>query len=307
MFEFLQIITLQATFTAGESGRLPAYLGSTIRGILGHCLREFVCGTLAVKCFTCGNRRSCDYVQYFCNTGGKGGALNPFVIYPRVQGKTEWEAGDECVFDITLFGSAALNPGIYLDALLKMEEKGWGAERLAFTLKSVTDPEAGRLIYAGGQSWLRNLIPRAMKIRTGDATTALVTFDTPVRIVSGKELFTSLPFDVLMRFVVGRISLMTQIFTGYEMEWDEEAVLRNAANVKCAAEDWRSVDFTRYSINQKGNKLELPSRMGWALYRGDLSSFIPYLEAGKYMHVGKNTTIGFGHYEVYYDRELVSI
>lgn len=48
-------------------------------------------------------------------------------------------------------------------------------------------------------------------------------------------------------------------------------------------------------------RLELPAQIGWVMYEGDLSGFIPYLEAGQYLHVGKNTTIGFGHYHIFYE------
>ena len=51
MFEYLKVTTLEAVFTARGAGRLPEYLGSTIRGILGHCFRDFVCDMRATKCF----------------------------------------------------------------------------------------------------------------------------------------------------------------------------------------------------------------------------------------------------------------
>ena len=37
-------------------------------------------------------------------------------------------------------------------------------------------------------------------------------------------------------------------------------------------------------------------------YEGDLTPFIPLLEAGRILHVGKNSTIGFGRYSVAYER-----
>ena len=100
---------------------------------------------------------------------------------------------------------------------------------------------------------------------------------------------------------MGRFAQMTQAYTDYLMEWDQEEMLRQAAQVKTVAEHWNYLDFSRYSINSPSGKLELPARTGWALYEGDLGAFVPYLEAGRYLHVGKNTTIGFGRYELYYD------
>lgn len=304
MFDFMNVTTLRAVFAAEKPGQLPEYLGSTIRGILGHCFRDFVCHTPQVRCFSCNKQEGCSYVHNFCNTGGEGGAINPFVLYPHTEGKREWKPGDECVFDLTLFGHAALHPQIYMDALLWMEKKGWGAERIPFTLRTVTDPDTGRVIYAGGRTWLRNLSCHSMKIREGYARSALLHFDTPLRIVTGGKLFAELPFDMLMRFLVGRFELLTKVCTNMTMDWDQEEMLRQAAEIRIVDQQWRKIDFTRYSMNQKGNKLDLPSQTGRILYEGDLSPFLPFLEAGRYLHVGKNTTIGFGHYEVFYDEEV---
>ena len=301
MFEYLKVTTLEAVFTARGAGRLPEYLGSTIRGILGHCFRDFVCDMRATKCFACEKQSGCLYVRNFANTGGQGGAINPYVLLSCTQGKTEWKPGDECRFRLTLFGTAAESPGIYMDALLAMERRGWGAAKIPFALNRLVDWETGRLIYGAGRPYLRNLAPQAMEIRPVNARSVMVSFQTPVRIVAGKTLFTSLPFQELVRFLMGRFAQMTQAYTDYVMEWDQEEMLRQAGQIKTVAEHWNYLDFSRYSINSPSGKLELPARTGWALYEGDLGAFVPYLEAGRYLHVGKNTTIGFGRYELYYD------
>ena len=122
--------------------------------------------------------------------------MNPYTIYVYGQGKEKWEIGDYCVFDITLFGSGTEHAGVYLDALIAAEQKGWGAERIPFRLVHVTDQDSGRLIYAGGKSWIRNLIPRAVSVKERNAAYACLVFDTPLRVVSGNKLFQKLPFDM---------------------------------------------------------------------------------------------------------------
>ena len=103
--------------------------------------------------------------------------------------------------------------------------------------------------------------------------------------------------------VTSRKGRVTQAFTDFVMEWNQEEMINRAAQIRIVEQRWRKIDFSRYSMNQKNNKLELPSQIGSVLYEGDLTAFMPYLEAGKYMHVGKNTTIGFGHYHIFYDGE----
>lgn len=302
MFEFIKIITLRASFECQEKGCLPAYLGSAIRGILGHCIREFCCEYPMEKCFRCGKRDACIYVQCFSNTGGEAGAVNPYTLYVYGSGKERWEKGDVCTFDLTLFGTGAEHAGVYLDALQAAEQKGWGAARLKFRLMQVTEPDSGKVIYAGGRTWIRNLTPRALNITQRKASCAVLHFDTPLRIVSGQQLFQKLPFDTMIQFLIRRITLLTTAYTEFRMEWEEEELLDKAKEIRTLSESWREIPFSRYSMNQKEGKLELPGRTGWIIYEGDLSRFVPILEAGRYLRVGKDATIGFGHYEISYDR-----
>ena len=300
--EWMKALTLRVTFEAQEEGKLPEYLGSTIRGILGHCLRSFVCDAPEEKCFRCGKRGECLYVRCFSNTGGEAGAINPYVLYVHTQGKTCWRPGDTCTVDLTLFGVATSWANIYLDALFEMEHCGWGAGRMKFRLLRVIEPHAERVIYASGKIWLRNAIPYNLECKEREAGTALVVFDTPVRIVSGKELCEELPCDVLIKFLYGRISLLSRVYGQGELPWKEDMLCEAATGISVRAQEWKQVDFTRYSMTQTGNKVELPSKLGWVLYEGDLTKLVSLLEAGRYVHVGKGTTIGFGHYKVFFDK-----
>jgi len=302
MFEFLKIITLRATYECQAEGDLPPYLGSTVRGILGHCIRDFCCDYPSERCFRCGKRKECIYVECFSNTGGEAGAVNPYTLYVHGEGKKRWKNGDVCVFDLTLFGRAVEKAYIYLDALQAAEQKGWGAAKLPFRLMQVTDPDAGKMIYIGGKSWIRNLSSRPLQIAGRNVSYASLLFDTPLRIVSGKKLFDKLSFEMLIEFLIRRISLLTIAHTDFRLEWNEEELLEQAKRVRTVSEYWKEVPFTRYSMNQKEGKLELPSKTGWILYEGDLSTFVPILEVGKYLRIGKGATIGFGHYEVTYDK-----
>lgn len=302
MFQFMDIVTLRAVFEARGSGILPKYLGSTIRGILGHCIREFVCDKLQTKCFRCPQQKNCLYVSCFCSTGGAAGAVNPYVIYVHTQGKTEWKTGEVCVFDLTLFGKVAQQAGIYLDALQEAQNKEWGSSKIPFQLLQISDPITKRLIYTQGKLWLRNITPSPFSVQERQADMAMLTFDTPLRVVSGKELVEGLPFVTLVQFLTRRFSLMAKAFTDHTLEWNEKEMLQAAAKVQVVHQNWRKIPFGRYSINQKNNYLELPAQSGWILYEGELSSFTGLLEAGRLLHIGKDSTIGFGHYDIVYNK-----
>ena len=302
MQDFMKVITLRAVYEACSEGQLPQYLGSTVRGILGHCIREFVCDIPHLRCFKCDKRQQCLYVRCFSNTGGQVGAVNPFVLNVHTQGKTEWRRGDLCTFDLTLFGTMESLAHIYMDALLDMERKGWGAQRLTFKLVSVTEPDTGCVIYAGGKTWLRNLQPHPMKLEERKAGAALIRFDTPLRIVSGGELVHDLTFDILCRFLYKRLERLAHEYWEMELPWNEDELMERASGINRYVQNWKEIEFSRYSMNQMDNRVELPSRMGEVLYEGELTGFTTFLQAGAYVHIGKGATIGFGHYEAAFDR-----
>jgi hypothetical protein len=282
-----------------KSGMLPPYLGSTIRGIMGHCFRQIACTGPDVKCFLCQKRDTCEYVKYFSNTGKEGGAINPYVIHVLNDGKSEWHEGDECVFDITLFGQAVKRADIYFAVIIAMEQKGWGVARLPFRLIRISDVKTEKLLYVKARSQIGIVTDHQINWNEKEAGIVLLSFDTPLRIITGKKLCLVPSFAVLIQFIMRRLSLLLQVHTEYKLEWDEEALLDLAKQIRIVDYQLREVDFERYSINQKSNKLELPAISGWILYEGNLTKLTPILEAGKILHIGKGSTIGFGHYELF--------
>lgn len=301
MFEHMKLVTLRASYIAEQDGELPPYLGSTIRGLLGHSIRSFDCTYTKNKCFLCGRRTECIYARCFCSTGNAGGAVNPFVIFPHTTGKTMWKKGEICTFDLTIIGEITGQSAVFLDALREMEKLGWGARRLSFRLTRIEDPVSNTLVYCADRLWMRNLKIRPLSCTEKVARAALVIFDTPTRIVTGNKELESIPFSVLIRSIGRRIALLSQGYCGQVPELNDE-IYALAGQVKTADEVWNRIEFRRYSMNQKEGKLELPAVTGWALYEGELDLFTPILEAGRWLHVGKNSTHGFGHFDVMYDR-----
>ena len=301
IFEHIKFMTLRVTFKAKREGNLPPYLTSTIRGVLGHCIRKLTCIYPQRWCNKCEQKYTCAYSQYFRSTGTVAGAVNPFVIHSFTQGKTHWEVNDTIVFNITLLGTAVASKELFLKAIYAMEKRGWGAAKIPFTLVSIVEAVSERLVYAGGKAWPENLQSHGFHCTTHKATSALIHFDTPLRIVKSDQLCRDIRFETLVRFISRRVSLLSQAYAGQKLEWDEQMYIA-AAQVKTLWQQWSDVPFVRYSMNQKDNKLSLPAIQGWVLYEGDLEPFIPLLTVGQVFHVGKNATHGFGHYTIGYDK-----
>lgn len=301
VFEHLEFLTMRAYFRAREDGLLPPFLGSTIRGILGHCMREFSCIVPNEKCHLCSHAPECDYAKHFCSPGHEAGAVNPYVIYSPVRGKRQWYADDMLAFDITLIGRSVESAGLFLDGLQAMSERGWGARQMRFHLEQVTNPDTGQLIWCSGKSWLRNMRPQTLNVGERPARSVVIRFNSPTRVMVGQQVCTLLTFRHIIQSASRRAALLSHAYAGVRIAWDEEALLKDADQVRAVEQHWTNIDFARYSMNRPA-KLELPAIEGWARYEGDLESFSAILEAGRRLHVGKNATHGFGHYELVYDR-----
>lgn len=295
----LNMLKLRAIFQAEEAGELPPFLVSTIRGVLGHAMRDGVCVKPNLRCHLCELADQCDYTAYFSTAGNIAGSVNPFVLHVPLQNKTTWQRGDLLRFDITVFGRTTTAADFYVNGLLKMAEYGWGAKRLKFTPVQILNAFDKSLVWSNGVMWPENLRPNVTKARGRKTDSVLIRFDAPTRVVVKQKLQEKLTFELIIKAILTRIRLLLHAYEGTLLDWDEAAILAHAREIETVEENWQFIDFKRYSQTRKG-KLELPAIRGYARFCGDLTPFTPLLEIGEIVHIGKNTTHGFGNYELYY-------
>lgn len=294
----IRLIKLRVTFRAEEAGELPAYLGSTIRGVLGHALRDPVCVRPNVRCHLCDLANDCSYAFHFNSPGNVAGSVNPFVLYVSMRDKTDWRPGDLLSFDIRIFGSSTEAVDFYIAGLLAMGNYGWGVRRLKFSPVQIVNVLNGKLVWSGGTSWFHNARVETLGVVGESTDSVLCQFTGPTRVVVRRKLQRELQFEHIVRSVMTRVQLLAHAYEGVVVDWDEEKILEKAHAVRVEESDWRSVDFERYSMTYN-RKLHLPAIEGRVRFAGDLTSFIELLRFGEFVQIGKNTTHGFGHYDMY--------
>lgn len=294
----LKIVKLLITFEAQEKGELPSFLGSTIRGILGHAMRNAVCIVPDIPCHQCGFSSNCDYTTFFNTAGNIAGSVKPYVIHVPTRNKTIWEPGDLLTFELTIFGRPTLATEYYLNGILMMGEYGWGARRLKFSPIQIVNAINKSLIWSGGECWLNNFQPYLLDIEGRESSEILLRFNSPTRVVEKQKLQERLTFDQIIRSIMNRVSLLSHAYENVLIEWDEE-LIEKAKEIQTVEENWQFVQFERYSMTRKG-KLELPSIEGNVRFRGDITPFTSLLEWGEIVQIGKNTTHGFGNYSLFY-------
>jgi len=75
---------------------------------------------------------------------------------------------------------------------------------------------------------------------------------------------------------------------------DFAALIEQAQQVTCDV-DLRWCDWQRYS-NRQQQAMSLGGVLGRVVLRGDLAAFLQMLQAGQWLHIGKETTFGMGKY-----------
>lgn len=298
----LKMIKLRVIFRAEEKGQLPPYLGSTIRGILGHSMRQLVCIAPSTPCHQCPYATDCDYATFFNPPGSFAGSVKPYVIYVPLRNKTEWQRGDLLPFEITFFGHAIQAADYYLAGILGMEDFGWGAQRLKFSLQQITNTYDNTLIWSGGDVFFHHLNPFTLSDLNKivyNPRGVFLRFNSPTRILIRRTLVKKIHFEHIIRAILIRLNLLLHAFVGVQVKWNEEAILEEAKCIEVIEENWKFVNFKRYSFSYD-RKLRLPSVIGYARFTGNLEPFTTFLEMGKFVHIGKNATHGFGNYHLYY-------
>ena len=296
MFSHMNRVTLRVTYEAQGDGKLPPYLGSTIRGLIGHSLRRMVCFTPKVKCFTCELAESCAYANYFASPGNRAGSVNPFVLLPVTSHRTLWRKGDLCEFEITLFGKASREISLIVQMFKQVERFGWGAVRMPFKLLKIANSMNGKIVWYNDELYLNNAMSQPITVIGNEATMVFMNFPTPLRLEKSKKLIEKPSFENMIQAIARRAALLSHAYEEIQMEWDYDDMLKEARKVKIVDAYWEKNSFRRFSMNQKNREMVKDTLTGWVCFEGELTPFTPLLEVGKLIHIGRNATHGFGAY-----------
>jgi hypothetical protein len=289
---------------------LPPYKGSTFRGVFGHALKEVTCALKRQECPTCLLRNQCVYTQVFelppeAQPKGAPPPPHPFVIEPPLDTRTNLSKGDHFDFTLLLFGSVNQYLPYFVYAFQEMGRIGIGrhinGQRAQFFLHTVTSPTAGVLyshedntLSPGGTTHL-TLDGASLKARSKmDLTLTLLT---PLRLKFQNRLQAELPFHVLVRAALRRLSTLQQYFGEGEPPLDYKGLIDRAQEVEVAKSSLAWFDWQRYSQRQD-NAMLMGGLVGSITYQGKLGEYLPLLRLAEKVHLGKATTFGLGKVRV---------
>jgi hypothetical protein len=290
--------------------RLPDFIGSTLRGSLGWALKKCSCVLRTRTCNDCPVRDDCGYAWFFetdVYAGSDARNVNarphPFVIEPPEDLPPLIAPGETFSFSVVLLDRAIDYLPVLIHAVSIMGDSGIGRGRtFGFgRFETATVFSGDNLVYDGAAKMLNsNRCESLLDLESFDMeeqAVCRVRFISPLRVKYGNRLHRELPFHLLIRTALRRISALEHAYQGMEPDIDYRGLIGRAEKVRVQATDVRWKEVFRYSNRQK-KKISLGGMAGETKYAGDLSPYMPFLRYCEQVHLGKQTVFGLGRIQV---------
>jgi hypothetical protein len=288
---------------------LPVFKGSTFRGVFGHALKRVVCALKQQECDQCLLQQTCLYSIVFEKLisvksqeySRIAAPPHPFVIEPTLSTKTHFSNGSNLEYTLLLFGEVNNSLPYFIYAFDQVGKIGIGkkinGDRGHFTLENVTFDKHS--IYSSGNQKLNmpdqlpNLNINNKKCQSEHTLKFKITLETPLRLKFKNQFKADLPFHVLVRAMLRRISSLLFFYGEGEPPLDYRGLVQRANEVKIINNELNWFDWRRYSHRQDRSML-MGGLIGSVTYEGNIGEYIPLIEISSEVHLGKQTSFGLG-------------
>jgi hypothetical protein len=274
----LEVIAFRFHFEAVE----PVYFaagkaGNILRGAFGLRFREIAEGLGRPELY----ERIFQPSMEERGPSGFADLPRPFVFRAsHLDGRTI-HRGESFHFDLNLFDTRDAAVEAFTGAFARVAEAGLGPGRSRTALRSAEH----RLVQL-------SLMPREERVRR-----VVLRFATPTELKSDGKLVTLPEFPVLLARVRDRISTLRALYGAGPLAVDFQAMAERAAGVRITRCEIERTPVARRS-SRTGQVHPIGGFTGEVEYEGNLSEFLPYLEAARWTGVGRHTVWGNGVVEV---------
>ncbi len=277
---------------ANSNIELPEYAGSVLRGAFGHALKDSACLSAAQhrgQC-RCQTEDGCVYQQLFTPVAQESLALErsytaatPLIIEAHAM-PNRLEPGQHAYFEVTCIGQQA--------------NAQWPIIQLALQ-KALRNGIGWRLPDRGSAQLLavNTLVaPESEPLPSGDCHIHLLghtRLQHQGQILSAQQWEAPLWFMALLR----RYTLMQEAYQLPlpSINWQELSTLVSQLTWHSVA--LRDVAWTRWSNRQK-KTVPLDGVTGQFVLEAVPPALQPFLHYGQWLHVGKNSMLGLGQYQI---------
>jgi len=292
---------------------LPRYKGSTFRGLFGHALKKVTCALKHQDCKNCLLIDRCVYALFFKRNSMKpednkpsrvATPPKPYVIEPPLTTQTILKSGELFNFSILLMGKANLELPYIVYAIKYMGDLGIGkkqnGERALFKLEKIS--YKGQTIYNVETDQLTLPEVDELKLQKDSNLQTSVNklslcLDTPLRLKYRNSFSTELPFHILIRTGLRRISSLEEYYGNGEPDLNYRQLISKSKEIEISESSLRWSDWKRYSARQN-QEMFFGGLIGSITYSGDITQFMSILRYCEKVHLGKQTSFWLGKFRI---------
>jgi hypothetical protein len=287
--------------------------GSAIMGFTGKFSvylkkqTSLCCPLKKISCSECLLSANCVYFFIFeskkrISKNKSPDSPHPFILEPPLLEKKEYRAGDRFSFSLILIedGIKWIPYVIYTVMQMGVLGVGFGIKDGLGRFKLNKVLQGNEIIYEKETNKLvvpENVLYLEVKEMDRELSRIKIDFITPYRVKFKNSLVTDFDFSVLIRACLRRISSLEETYTGKEPDIDYKGLIKRSREISLISQEKEWVEITRFSYRQK-KKMKLGGLIGSAHYFGELAEFYPILKYCEVVHVGKQTSFGFGKIRV---------
>ena len=309
-----QFFPLRFDFIARDSLYFPPGKAANIlRGALGTIFRQVACVPECRDARECDRRHSCTYAKIFepiaqHATGPSGFAdrPRPFVFRARHLDGVTVPANNPFYFDLHLF---SLDPAVlpyFVLVFSAFAREGLGAHRSRAELQGVRrlalNELAEQVLYRISEPCLdaTAVSPASLDLTPSPAAPARirVEFLSPTELKHDHRLAGSPEFPILFGRIRDRLSTLRSFYGPGPLSIDFRGMGLRAAQVRMTRCEVHQQDVDRRST-RTGQSHSIGGFVGFAEYAGDLAEFLPLLEAGSWVGVGRQAVWGKGEIAIH--------
>ena len=298
----IRYIKLHFTIQMASDCLLPVSKASALRGGMGEMLLRANC-IQDRNCEICSFRSECQvqrimYAKYqlrpvFATEGESNGYVLACENYQE-----RFEAGECLTFQLTLFGNSIVYFNQILNAFYALGQQGVGKECARFTIVSVTNTREVPIL-KGRDVLMKNFqvenlheyIDFRMKQLSSQELQNRIVFRSPWTQKMDGVFLEEFRMDAIIRSIQRRIYLL-DCFEGID---GSKAYQQHIPAPEIISQTVRPIRVLRYSFRHD-KKMTLRGIKGEIQLSPISESFLPLLLAGERVHIGKNTSFGFGRY-----------
>jgi hypothetical protein len=304
---------LRFTLASVGQAELPGFKGLLLRSAFGRALRLQSCEHARdARCETCNQAQDCAFAALFApralsprSSLDSSSDAAPYVLHVPLADRARFGQDDLFVFEMALYGRALKHLETIVRSVERAALDGLGKMRHVFGVVRVDDgwEQRPRQVYSTNiaselASAIRTIEPDDL-LRANSEPVERIRLElvTPMRIKMGGRLLRSLTLHELVRALIRRLDEVWPSAITEGLIGDMSAMVKAANKAETVEDDTRWLDIDRYSARQQ-TEMKFGGLVGDVAYGGDLTSLLPLVALGQLLHVGKNTTFGFGRIEI---------